>query len=140
MLAAPGASDRLTGSVPTRPEYWMATPTAALERVIDDPVLDGAALSHRRHDPAEHPLAHGAILPTGFADEMLDRLGAARDVPAFQALGDRLHALALTGQQQCSRSAHAGAHRCPQPRPDPRDSPGSAAPSRHRNSVLRSCH
>ena len=75
---------------------------AALEqgRVIDDPVLDGAALLQRRHDPAEHPRAHRAILPTGFADEMLDRLVAARDVPAFQALGDRLHALALTGQQQ----------------------------------------
>jgi hypothetical protein len=75
---------------------------AALEhgRVIDDPVLDGAPRLHRRHDPAEHPLAHGAVLPTGFADEMLDRLVAARDVFAFQTFGDRLHALALTGQQQ----------------------------------------
>jgi hypothetical protein len=69
-------------------------------RVIDDPVLDGAALLHRRHDTAKHPRAHGAILPTGFADEMLDRLVAPRDVPAVQPLGDRLQALALTGQQQ----------------------------------------
>jgi hypothetical protein len=75
---------------------------AALEqgRVIDNPVLDGAALLHRRHDPTEHPLPHEAILPTGFADEMLDRLVAARDIPALQTLGDWLHALALTGQQQ----------------------------------------
>jgi hypothetical protein len=75
---------------------------AALEqgRVIDDPVLNGAALLHHRHDPTEHPLSHGAVLPTGFADEMLDRLVPARDVPALQTLGDRLHALALTGQQQ----------------------------------------
>ena len=75
---------------------------AALEqgRVIDDPVLNGAALLHRRHDPTEHPLPHGAVLPTGFADEMLDRLVPARDIPALQTLGDRLHALALTGQQQ----------------------------------------
>ena len=77
---------------------------AALEqgRVIDDPVLNGAALLHRRHDPTEHPLPHGAVLPTGFADEMLDRLVPARDIPALQTLGDRLHALALTGQQQPS--------------------------------------
>src|SRR3954452_15839889 len=34
---------------------------AALEqgRVIDDPVLNGAALLHRRHDPTEHPLPQG---------------------------------------------------------------------------------
>jgi hypothetical protein len=63
-------------------------------------VLDGAALLHRRHDPAKHPLAHEAILPIGFADEMLDRLVVARDIPALQTLGDRLHALAITGQQQ----------------------------------------
>jgi hypothetical protein len=75
---------------------------AALEqgRVIDDPVLDGAPRLHRRDDPAKHPLPHEAILPTGFTDEMLDRLVAARDILALQTLGDRLHALALTGQQQ----------------------------------------
>jgi hypothetical protein len=75
---------------------------AALQqgRVIDDPVLDGAALLHRRHDPTEHPLAHGAVLPTGFANEMLDRLVPAQDVPALQTLGDRLHALAIPRQQQ----------------------------------------
>jgi hypothetical protein len=65
---------------------------AALEqgRVIDDPVLNGAALLHHRHDPTEHPLSHGAVLPTGFADEMLDRLVPARDVPALQTLGSML--------------------------------------------------
>src|SRR4051812_9134866 len=107
MLAAPVASDRLTSDwqltvVPTRPEYWMATPTECrplLSRVVSS-TIQCSTLPHRRHDPAEHPLAHGAILPIGFADEMLDRLVAARDVPAVQPLGDRLHALALTGQQQ----------------------------------------
>ena len=36
---------------------------AALEqgRVIDDPVLNGAALLDRRHDPTEHLLPHGAV-------------------------------------------------------------------------------
>lgn len=100
MLTASVASDRLTGRRADQARILDGDPMpAALEqgRVIDDPVLNGAALLHRRHDPTEHPLPHGAVLPTGFADEMLDRLVPARDIPALQTLGDRLHALALTG-------------------------------------------
>jgi hypothetical protein len=80
-------------------------------------VLDGAALLHHRHDPTEHPLSHGAVLPTGFADEMLDRLVPARDIPALQTLGDRLHALALTGQQQPGHVVAQPGHVVAQPAP-----------------------
>src|SRR3954454_7887896 len=148
MLAASVASDRLTSDwqlavVPTRPEYWMATPTECwplLSRVVSSTIQCSMA-PRFCITGTTRPSTRSRTGPS-FQLASLTKCWIAwcrRETPDARRSAPCSCAHRAATARSCSRSARADAHRCPQPRPDPRHTLGSAAPSRHRNSVLRSC-
>src|SRR3954469_22331199 len=148
MLAASVASDRLTSDwqlavVPTRPEYWMATPTECwplLSRVVSSTIQCSMA-PRFCITGTTRPSTRSRTGPS-FQLASLTKCWIAwcrRETPDARRSAPCSCAHRAATARSCSRSARADAHRCPQPRPDPRHTLGSTAPSRHRNSVLRSC-